>query len=205
MSRLVTLSLALAVFPPVAGSAPKPKGDDKPVLYVPTAVGDKRVLELTRNGVSSETTEWVTVVETKGGMTIVSLSREEGGPTMYQYGASADGVFRVSSGKLFYDPPTRLLKLPPKEGETWEVEARATAANPSRKVKYTTGEVEEVEVPAGKFKAVRVEMEDEINGAVLRTTYWHAPGAGMVKIVTHDDRRGDRVQVLKSFTPGKQK
>jgi hypothetical protein len=193
------------MFLPVAGSAPKPKDDEKAALYLPTTVGEKRVLETTRNGATSEVTEWVTAVGTKGGMTVVSFAREEGGPTMYQYGASADGVFRVSSGKLVYDPPHRLLKLPAKEGETWEVEARATAANPSRKVKYTTGKEEEVEVPAGKFKAVRVEIEDTINGAVLRATYWYASGAGMVKIVAHDDRRGDRVQVLKSVTPGKKK
>ena len=84
-----------------------------------------------------------------------------------------------------------------------EVESPATPGNPSSKFKYTTGKEEEVEVPAGKFKAIRVEMENVINGAVFRTTYWHAPGAGMVKIVSHDHKRGDRVQVLKSFTPGK--
>ena len=201
----VTLALVLAMFLPLAGSAPKPKGDDKPVLYLPTTVGDKRVLESTWNEKSTETIEWVTAVEIKGGMTVVSFTREEGGPTMYQYGASADGMFRVSSRELVYEPPYRLLKLPPKEGETWEVESPATPGNPSRKFKYTSGKEEEVEVPAGRFKAVRVEMENGINGAVLRTTYWHAPGAGMVKIVSHDDRRGDRVQVLKSVTPGKKK
>jgi hypothetical protein len=199
------LALALTVFVPVVGAAPKPKGDDKPVPYLPTTVGDTRVLESTWNGKSTETTEWVTAIETKGGMTVVSFTRKEGGPTMYQYGASADGMFRVSSGELVYDPPYRLLKLPPKEGETWEVESPATPGNPSQKFKYTTGKEEEVEVPAGKFKSVRVEMENVINGVVLRTTYWHAPGAGMVKIVSHDDKRGDRVQVLKSVTPGARK
>jgi hypothetical protein len=160
------------------------------------------VLQSTQNGKSDEITEWVTAIETKGGMTIVSFTREEGGPTMYQYGASAEGMFRVSSANVIYDPPYRLLKLPAQEGETWEVESPATPGNPARKFKYTTGKEEEIEVPAGKFKAIRVEMENEINGTVLRTTYWHAPGAGMVKIVSHD-QRGERVQVLKSVVPGK--
>jgi DUF3108-like len=157
---------------------------------------------LSQNGKVSETAEWVTAVETKGGMTVVSFAREEGGPPLYQYGASADGVFGVSSEGEVYDRPFQVLKLPPREGEAWEVEPPATPGQPARKFKYTTGKEEEVEVPAGKFKAVRVEVESMINGAVHRTTHWHAPGVGMVKSVT-PDKRGDRVQVLKAFTPGK--
>jgi hypothetical protein len=201
----VTLTLALSTLLPVAGPAPKPKGDDKPVLYLPTTVGDKRVLEMTGNGTSALSTEWVTAVETKGGMTIVSFTREEGGPTAFQCGASADGMFRVSAGKLVYDPPFRLLKLPPKEGETWEAEVPVSVGGPSYKFKFTTGKEEEVEVPAGKYKALRVEDEMLINGAVHRSTYWHAPGVGIVKMVAHDDKRGERMQVLKSFTPGAKK
>jgi DUF3108-like len=203
MTRRIMLCLAVSLCPGLAESAPRPKEVDKPALYLSATVGDKRVLELSVNGkASGEVAEWVTAVETKGGMTVVSFSREAGGPPLYQYGASADGMFRVSSAGVTYDPPYRLLKLPPKEGESWEAESPSTPGQPVWKFKYTTGKEEEVEVPAGKFKAVRVEMENEINGTVLRTTYWHAPRVGMVKIVTHD-KRGDRVQVLKSFTPGK--
>jgi hypothetical protein len=194
MPRRIMFCLAVSLCPALAASAPKPKGDHKPVLYLPTTVGDKRVLELSQNGKASEITEWVTAVETKGEMTVVSFTREEGGPPLYQYGASADGVFGVSYEGEVYDRPLRVLKLPPKEGETWEVEPPATPGRPAQKFKYTTGKEEEVEVPAGKFKAVRVDVEG--------TTHWHAPGVGMVKSVT-PDKRGDRVQVLKSFTPGK--
>ena len=72
------------------------------------------------------------------------------------------------------------------------------------KYKHTTGKVEEVEVPAGKFKAVRVEVEVEDGEAVLRKTYWHACQVGIVKIVVHD-KKADWVQVLKSFSPADQK
>jgi hypothetical protein len=194
------------MFLPLAGLAQKPKGDDKPVLYLPTAVGEKRVLESTWKGRSTETTVWVTAVETKGGMTVVSLAREEGGPTMVQYGASADGVFLVSMGKLVQDPPHRLLKLPPKEGETWESEFTAPPGIQAPKFKFTTGKEEEVEVPAGKFKAVRVEEERTSPVRVNRTTYWHAPGVGIVKIVNYDvGAEGDSIDMLKSVTPGAKK
>lgn len=71
--------------------------------------------------------------------------------------------------------------------------------------KLTTGG-EEVEVPAGKFKAVRVEAEAGFPApfAVTRTTYWHAPGVGVVKTV-EQIKGGDRVEVLKAFTPGPKK
>jgi hypothetical protein len=185
----------------LAFAAPAPKDAAKEPLYLPTTVGDKRVLETSTGGKTGEVVEWVTAVEKKGGMTIVSFSREKGGPTLYRYGASNDGVFRVSAGEKVYDPPHRLLKLPSKEGETWEeTTSLEGAANPQ--VKYTTGKEEDIEVPAGKFRAIRVEAESDINGAIIRTTYWHVVGLGAVKILT-SYKDGDRVQVLKSFTPGK--
>ena len=56
---------------------------------------------------------------------------------------------------------------------------------------------DEVEIPAGKFKAVRVELADP--GAEARTTLWFAPAVGVVKIASG----ANQVPVLKAFTPGK--
>jgi hypothetical protein len=64
------------------------------------------------------------------------------------------------------------------------------------------GREEEVEVPAGKFKALRVEAEQELGANVFKSTLWYAPGVGLVKSVTNTNGT-ERVQVLKSFTPGK--
>jgi hypothetical protein len=178
------------------------KDAPKESLYLPTTVGDKRVFETSSRGKTGEVSEWVTAVEKKDGLTVVSFSGEEGGPTLYQYGASKDGAFRVSAGNNVYTPPYRLLKLPMKEGETWEELAPALAGTANPKMKYTTGKEEEVEVPAGKFRAIRVESESVINGAVIRTTQWHVVGLGIVKVLTKDNG-GERLQVLKSFTPGK--
>jgi hypothetical protein len=162
-------------------------------------VGDERVFEILQKGRTYEVTERVVAVEHKRGMTVVSFTRDEGEPVEYQYGASADGVFRLRAGEVVDDPPHRLLKLPAREGETWEWEPRAGL---DMKHKYTTGKAEEVETPAGTFKATRVEVEVEDGGAVLRKTYWHAPEAGIVEIVIHD-KKADCVEVLKSVTPAK--
>jgi hypothetical protein len=202
MSNHIAVSAMLTVFVSLSASAPKLRDDAKPDFYLPSAVGDKRVFETRMHGKTNEVVEWVTAVENKGGMVIVSFSCVENGPTLYQYRASSDGVFRVSAGEKVYKPLHRVLKLPAKEGETWEETSpdQEDTANP--KMKYTTGKGEEVEVPAGKFRAVRVEVESNINSAVIRTTYWHVVGLGAVKILTRY-KDGDRVQVLKAFTPGK--
>src|SRR3954469_9730318 len=104
MSRLVTLSVALAMFLPVAGAAPKPKGEDKPVLYAPTTVGDKLVFEFCESGKTHEREKWVTAVEQKDGMTVVSFAYREGGPVEYREGVTLDGVFWVSTGEHVYEP-----------------------------------------------------------------------------------------------------
>jgi len=67
----------------------------------------------------------------------------------------------------------------------------------------TVGMIEDVEVPAGKFHAVRVESEEPVGKELTqKTTTWYAPGVGWVKMVL---QFGDakEVKVLKSFAPGK--
>jgi hypothetical protein len=59
---------------------------------------------------------------------------------------------------------------------------------------------EVVEVPAGKFTAVRVDSVYSADGEESTMSRWFAPNVGLVKMV-HGG--GSRTTVLKSFTPGK--
>jgi hypothetical protein len=118
---------------------------------------------------------------------------------------SAKGVFRLGGAKGELGEPVPLLKLPAKEGETWTVERPGSFAKGpggSNKATYTVGKEEEVEVPAGKFKAIRVEMALELRGGTLKSSTWYAAGVGIIKVVTPSGDK-ERTQVLKSFTPGK--
>jgi hypothetical protein len=56
------------------------------------------------------------------------------------------------------------------------------AGNEKLKVACKSDE-EEIEVPAGKFKTVKVVMDAEVVGAgiIVSTTYWFAQGVGVVK------------------------
>ncbi len=189
--------LALLIAVPVS-AAPAVKGTGGPV-YFPIQVGAKTVMETTVDGPfgktpgAIETVQTVTKVEGKDGTYRVTVERESKAKnfvTMYE--VSAKGVFRVAIDGSALAEPVPLLKLPARPGDTWKT-ATGTA---------TVGKEEEIEVPAGKFKAVPVTTERELAGRTLKTTTWLAPDVGVIKRVsTVNDI--NTVNVLKSFTPGK--
>ena len=195
---LIALGLAAAVV-----SAQEPRAD---TLYFPNKVGDKRVYEQTVGDATFKTVDTVTKVEARGKGFVVTASREGESATRTVaavFDVSGTGVSRVSSGGRVEANPVPILKLPGKAGDTWTVEIAATPTSGPVKAKYTVGKEVEVVVPAGKFKAMPVVTEIEMNpGRPQTTTNWYAPGVGMVKRVS---ALGDRdiVTVLKSFTPGK--
>ena len=67
---------------------------------------------------------------------------------------------------------------------------------------YIVGPEEEVEVPAGKFKAVPVTSINHLAGRIQKTRHWYAPGVGLIKTAPFDGDVGG-TEILKSFTPGK--
>jgi hypothetical protein len=201
-SPAAVLILALVGFPVAA--APALKG--KAAFYYPTKEGDKCVYEARTGTSTTEYTETVTKVETKDGKLVVSVGRELKDEVIpiSKVEVSEKGLFRVASGNQDLAIPTPLLKLPAKAGDSWTNEPAVPDGAVKRTVKYTVGKEEEVEVPAGKFKAVQVEVEQIIEGRerTLVTTYWYAAGVGVVKSTMNAGGK-ERTVVLKSFTPGK--
>jgi hypothetical protein len=106
------------------------------------------------------------------------------------------GEFLLEEGDKRYDPPVRLLPSPIKEKDTWKWEKRFV------KWTWTAGPEEEVEVPAGKFKALRIDGVGEADGTPAKCTQWLVPRHPTIKTVLWlgNDKI---VEVLKSFTPGK--
>jgi hypothetical protein len=192
---LFSLSGALSAAP-----ALKNGKDD---LYHPTAAGAKRVYESRSGDNSYEYTEVVTAAEKKGDAYRVSVGRESAGEVsaLATVEVSARGVFRLGTAGTELPKPLPLLKLPAKPGDTWESDPAAAKAGVGPTV-YTVGKEEEVEVPAGKFRAIPVEAVRELKGRTFKSTSWYAPGVGLVKLVSSSGA-SERVQVLKSFTPGK--
>ena len=185
MIRLLPLLLAA----PVALAAPAPKGK-APAVYHATRVGDTLVYEHTDKGRVTEKTVTVDAVEEKDGVYTVTTKRSDGGTEKVRVSEAGLAILPTGAPGTVAVPVT-LLKLPAKKGDTWESGAEGGG--------FTTayqGE-EEVEVPAGKFKAHRVGLTVAPG---ITVSVWLARGVGPVKVETDGAGVG---QVLKSFKPGK--
>jgi hypothetical protein len=191
------------------GPAAPPPPVPTPPLYFPTSVGTARVY---RQG-NREFADKVCAVENKDGVYVVTMGRRTTnrwlpgrGNVFYVPGAvmvvSVAGVFQLSCGfklahaKAGFDPPLCLLKLPHRPEDCWHWEFPE-----GRGPTHTPRGAEVVEVPAGRFRAVRVDSEPAGGGEGFRETHWYAPGVGLVKAVS-DDGSGPVTCVLTSFTPG---
>jgi len=183
----------------IAASLAAPVPKDKPAEpLMPVTVGTKRVLEITRGTFVSEMVEEVTKVAEKDGVYTIAVSsaavmRTLGAkppfPFLFEYAVSATTVADTR-----FDPPRTIFDTTVKAGESWKYESKGKVVTT-----FTVSKEEEVEVPAGKFKAIPVIEETEKLGKITR---WYAPGVGMVK----EDKEGfgKSVTVLKSITPGKE-
>jgi len=186
VSRFLPFALFAAS---VACAAPAPKAKD--AVYFPTREGDTRVYEFIA-GEKAEVgfTDVVTKVEKKDGAVHVTITRNyrpEFAPYVTTIAVSSEGLFRVAANGEAMAKPITLLKMPAKVGTKWELDGGA---------QYTVTKEEEVEVPAGKFHALRVESV----AGDSKTTLWFAPNVGLIKMASDGS---DRVQVLKEFKGGK--
>lgn len=74
------------------------------------------------------------------------------------------------------DNPQLLLKTGTKKGDTWE------HRDDDRVTKYEHQGEEEVTVPAGTYKAVKVRKSYTLAGDPCTTTTWYVKGVGLVKM-----------------------
>ncbi len=199
------MALVLAVTP----AAPVPKGQT-PAAYFPTATGTKWVYQVTAvaNNLPkrvSEVTEVIVRVEEKDGGVVVHVARGSRPPTWEKL-VSAEGVFMSRREEGEYDPPLPLIRL--ERGavaKKWEWDSAAPGGPGGRLTGECRGfDPEEVQVPAGRFRAIRVECVYTTGGGGLpwEDTNWYAPGVGRVK-GTQKSLGYQLETVLKSFSAGK--
>lgn len=187
-----------------AGSAPRLK-DLPGGSYFPTTVGDRWVTEMRYATNTSEYTEVVTAVEKKDGALVVSVGREVDGkvsPQSSDVRVTDKGLFRMSLLGTVYDEPYCILKLPLKPGESWTSESASGGGAVKSTFKYKAIKEEDVEVPAGKFHAFRIEVDVDSRGRPTHSTIWYDARVGVVKMEYGDGDSG-YVRVLKEFKPGK--
>lgn len=222
MPRLVAVLAVPALLLSSAPAAPLPKGGPGPGPYYPTTAGAKWVMRHTRTPrggppAVADRSAGVAGVAVKDGVTTVTTGREAttdtkdgpktvtaAGPTVV---VSADGVFDAGSRTQPYVPPLPLLKGRPEAGVTWTWSGRFGRAGVEKSQTRTAVGGEEVEVPAGKVGAVRVDVAETVPdpgrpgmSATVTTTEWYARGVGLVKRANAKNK--DEGQLV-SFTPGK--
>jgi hypothetical protein len=88
------------------------------------------------------------------------------------------------------------LKLPYVVGATWDISAVAGTGF-RLTAKATAAGEEDVTVPAGKYRAIRVDWAGGHNGKSLKSSIWYAANAVIVKVTV-----GEQVPELKPFAPG---
>ena len=189
------LGLLVLVLPLAIVAAPVPTHimpKDDPVCY-PLRVGDRTVFQAGEN----ENVSTVTKVEkVESGFQVTSEVLDGVRKTSYLQIAivSVRGVSVIEYAGQKIDPPVWWLQLPHKHKNEWK------GAWPNGySMAFESIGWEQVEVPAGKYRAIRVERKDHLNGELAgTTTYWYAPGLGCIKLITKGSTRA-----LKSFTPGK--
>jgi hypothetical protein len=202
MPRLAVFLAALGTVAYPAAAAPIPDGAPKLVFYHATEPGTRWVYSTScydwRQGAWKtmfERTEVVTAVTWKGPEALVSVAGEQNGQRypLRTLLVKSDGLYNAgrSDGQKI-DPPSCILKLRAPLGLTWNSKFDELPRS-------TTRGVEEVDVPAGKYRALRVDFVQRVSNLDTKQSQWFAEGVGLVKTV----HEGQMVDVLKSFTPGK--
>lgn len=85
--------------------------------------------------------------------------------------------------EIKYEPARRYLKNPLIAGATWNWSGKGINQDDMYESNRVVG-LEMVQVPAGKFRAMKIVSQVSEGAAVLTKTYWYADGVGMVKYTT---------------------
>ncbi|MBA4062649.1 MAG: hypothetical protein C0501_02865 [Isosphaera sp.] len=204
MPRRLVATAFLLVPLALAPAAPVPEHLMKPPPYHPTRVGATWVYQ---QGTELLTYTVSASAEEVGGaaVTVVRVDGDRKSPHQKVLVSSA-GVTRTEYLETPFDGPDDLVRVPVRVGDRWETKVTGRRdrgdgrSDPELTLtaKRTVAKVERVEVPAGVFRAVRIDGELTYNGRSYRATSWYAPHVGLVKL---DQEEWSRV--LKSFDPGK--
>jgi hypothetical protein len=119
---------------------------------------------------------------------------------------TTEGIIRVAAADVIASKPTIVLKLPPKAGDKWKIDA--TVGPEKLEGELGCDAVDEaVKVTAGEYKAAKVSGKFTTTAASgekqeISLTTWYADGKGPVKITIKT--QGVEVTLdLQKFTAGK--
>jgi hypothetical protein len=186
------------------GVAQDGKGGKAPNYY-PLQVGNKWHFRIETGGNTGKAVSTVAAMETIDGKDLARVDFSVDGKIVAsEHLAQTDkGIFRHLNDKVAISPPIKLLQYPAMAGEKWKGDF--TAGKDKASYACETAE-ENVTVPAGKFKALRVTLkvdaEEKGDTRTVLTSYWFVENIGFVKQTV----KGENFQAiieLEKFEPAK--
>lgn len=159
---------------------PLTAGDKKIQDFYPLQVGNTWHYRLDVGGKQSTLISKIAKSEKADGVdTFILEGSVEGKVIGTEHLRQSDkGIARHKYNGGQIEPPFVILPYPAKPGEKWEGRFRIGA---DKATFNSSSKEESVEVPAGKFKALRVDIDVVEKGEKAAITYWFVEGTGMVK------------------------
>lgn len=193
---LVAFSLARCSFADELGGA----------NFFPLKAGCEWRYQTSGNAKSPKITQRVAKVESVNGD---ELARKEtvvdNEVTGFEHvSCNATGLFQHRVNDVAIDPPMLVVRFPLKDGDRWQTKSKF---GKQTVVVDNESILDEIEVPFGKLKAIKVtsKSRSEPNGQRYVTTTWFAPNIGMAKVVVKrvDVADSETTMVLEKFSTKK--
>ena len=190
VSLLILLALATVAVGQKAGVGQKQK--EPPPDYYPLRVGDWwKYQSTTADGKQSEFTMTVLADEKQADGAVFHKVEIKSTIPIHEWYSKPSGwvlwhrEFYTSneSMKVAFEPVRQYLKNPLTTGATWSWKGKGMMGVDIDESNQVIGS-EAVEVPAGKFQAMKVETKVTQGGQLVTKTYWYANWVGLVKSMT---------------------
>jgi hypothetical protein len=134
------------------------------------------------------------IEELKDGSKIVTVEARQ---AVHKYNVSSRGIVEFEQNGTTFKSPLVLLQLPARAGDSW-TNTYTIGPTKFKEVRTFRGS-ERVEVPAGTFDALRVDVTETSGGLTTFRTIWYAPHVGVVR-----SEYSGNPHILRSFTPAKE-
>jgi hypothetical protein len=168
--------------------------------FFPLKVGTKWEYQSSGKKITVE----VKAHETVGGVLCARLETDSGGVTLTEHlTVKDDGIYRVQANGQKIEPMFLVLKLPPKDGESWK--NNSTAQGFKIEADMTIKEEKKLKVLGKEFDTFKVTAPNmKVGGQDAQMTSWFDKDVGMVQQTFVLPGAGVDVKLeLEKFTAGK--
>ena len=197
--RFVLLALAFVLLAPLSQAAPVPKEILKKFPdYYPLLPGTEWEYRVGESAVTVKVKDYTE----KAGVRTGILASEVNGAEVATEAIRVDetGVYRTHINGIKIEPAVLILKFGIQKETEWA--SKCQVGEHKVDFLFKLDGLEEIEVPAGKYKAVKVIGSGNIAGTETQTEFYFAEGIGIVRLTYSIG--GQRTSLnLKKYTAGK--